>query len=190
VDLYLIRHADAYPLGHEDIDEDAERPLSPKGVDQCPLLAQALQQHKVRLNALVTSPLRRARQTAEGILEHWSEPAPELRLCEVLAPGGKRRKLVRYLLGLGGEALGLVGHMPDLADLAGWLIGTRKAQIRLAKCGVARISFEGEPAKGSGELLWLLTPSWYQASPSPGEPASVTADAEGQNEIDSSSSEG
>ncbi len=56
----------------------------------------------------------------------------------------------------------LVGHMPDLAVYTGWLIGTKKAQIGIAKSGVVFIESDTGPQKGAGTLTWLLTPEWYR----------------------------
>jgi phosphohistidine phosphatase len=161
MDLYIIRHADAHPLGEGGIEDDADRPLTVEGSAQCGPLAAALQRHDVRLDRIVTSPLLRARQTAEGLLQELAAPKPELHICDHLAPGGKRRKLTRFLCGIGTRSVAVVGHMPDLAEYAGWLIGSRKAQIDLAKAGVACIRFEGEPEKAAGVLAWLVTPQWY-----------------------------
>jgi phosphohistidine phosphatase SixA len=125
-------------------------------------LAAALQRQVVRLDRIVTSPLLRARQTAEGLLQELEAPKPELHICDHLAPDGKRRKLTRFLCGIGTQSVAIVGHMPDLAEYAGWLIGSRKAQIDFAKAGIACIRFEVEPDKGAGTLAWLVTPQWYQ----------------------------
>jgi phosphohistidine phosphatase len=161
MDLYLIRHADALPLEAANTDNDAERPLSVTGQEQAQALAAGLQRRGVHLNYLVTSPLTRAQQTAEGILRHWSEgSAPELRVCEDLAPGGKRRKVARFLGSLAGEAVAIVGHQPDLGEFGGWLLGHRKDPLDLAKAGVALVRCEDGPGKGRGCLVWLVTPDW------------------------------
>jgi phosphohistidine phosphatase len=178
MELYLIRHADAVPLGKEGISDDADRPLSDRGRAQCPVLAAALHRAGVHLDAVLTSPLLRARQTAEGLLENWPGETPALYPCNALAPGGKRRKLMRSLLGNGGGEVGavaLVGHMPDLAEFAGWLIGERKIGLSLAKTGCAHIRFDAEPDKGEGTLAWLVTPAWYgSGSPVP-QPVGATS---------------
>jgi phosphohistidine phosphatase len=163
MDLYLIRHAEAAPLGEGGVQDDAERPLTPAGQAQCEPLARALQRLSVRLDRVATSPLLRARQTAEGILANWPAPLPELDLCDALAPGVKARKLARYLWKKGSGSVALVGHMPDLAEHAAWLIGSKKAQLEIAKAGVAFIECEKLPAKGSGTLTWLATPAWCNA---------------------------
>jgi phosphohistidine phosphatase len=160
MDLYIIRHADAQPLGEGGIEDDGERPLTAAGQAQCSPLAAALTRQGVRLERVVTSPLLRARQTAEGLLEHLDSPTPGLHTCDHLAPGGKRRKLTRFLRGLHAESIAIVGHMPDLSEYTAWLIGSRKAQIDLAKAGIACIHFEDRLDKGEGVLTWLVTPKW------------------------------
>ncbi len=162
MDLYIIRHAEAQPLGVDGIEEDADRPLTAAGHASSGPLAAALQRQRVHLDRIVTSPLLRARQTAEDLLKELGAPKPELHICDHLAPKGKRRKLTRFLCGLGAQSVAIVGHMPDLAEYAGWLIGSRKAQLDLAKAGVACIHFEDEPDKGAGALIWMVTPQWCQ----------------------------
>ena len=112
----------------------------------------------------MSSPLLRARQTAEALLEHWPGPPPEQLTCNALAPGGRAKKITRFLLGLNGENVGLVGNMPDLGEYAGWLIGNKKTQLDIAKAGAALIQFDGSPDKGEGSLLWLVTPEWFDQS--------------------------
>ncbi len=161
MELFLIRHADALALGERGITNDEERPLSEKGEADAQAAALALQAKGVVLDKLLTSPLLRARQTAEILLRVWSRPELILDTCDCLAPAGKSRKLSKYLLKSGGERLGLVGHMPHLAEYAAWLLGNKKFQIELAKAGVALITCGELPAKGVGTLQWLVTPEWY-----------------------------
>jgi phosphohistidine phosphatase len=159
VDLYLIRHAEAKALGENGIDNDEERPLTEEGEAQTRRLGTGFHSRGLRLGALLSSPLLRAKQTAEGIVKHWPEFAPSVQLCEELAPNEKAKKLARYIRSLGTGSVGLVGHMPDLGEFMGWLIGSRKASIAFAKAGVALVRCE-EARKGDGTLEWLLTPEW------------------------------
>ena len=126
MNLYLIRHAEAARLEAGDDRDDSERPLTEAGKTQSAALAAALLARGVTLNHVVSSPLLRARQTMEAMLEHWPAPAPEQLTCNALAPGGRAKKITRFLLGLSGENVALVGHMPDLAHYAGWLVGAKK----------------------------------------------------------------
>lgn len=161
MELYLIRHAEALALGEGGITTDADRPLTPKGEEQAETAARALISQGVGLDRLYTSPLVRARQTAEILLRVWSKPELIVETCDPLAPGGKLRKLSKFLLKSGGDKIGLVGHMPDLGEFAGWLLGNKNVQIDFAKAGVACILCGELPAKGFGSLQWLVTPEWY-----------------------------
>src|SRR5947208_6799033 len=114
MDLYLIRHADAVPLGEGGTTEDADRPLTERGKKEAKQVGMMLRKKKVGLDKLVTSPFVRARQTADAILRHWEGPPPELVVCEDLVPDAKPRKLAKFLRDLGGDNLGLVGHMPHI----------------------------------------------------------------------------
>jgi phosphohistidine phosphatase len=161
MDIYLIRHADAVPVGQAGLAADEDRFLSEEGKAAVKALAAALQRHHVQFDKIVTSPLVRARQTAEGLMLAWGRSAADLHLGKDLVPGGKRVKLARFLRRLGGKSIALVGHQPDLGDFASWLIGSKKAHIDLAKAGVAYIMSADAPGKGSGSLVWLATPAWF-----------------------------
>jgi phosphohistidine phosphatase len=157
--LYVIRHADAAPPGNG-IDNDHDRPLTDLGHVQCETLAKAFQSHDVELEQLVSSPLLRARQTAEDIKQHWATPLRDVTLCDELAPDGKARKLSKFLRSLKTENVGIVGHMPDLSDYLVWLLGSRKVQVPLEKAGAAYLECGEDLGKGDGVLIWLVTPSW------------------------------
>src|SRR5262249_25887820 len=107
--LYLIRHAEAVPLGDNGVTRDEDRPLTEKGREQCRIVALALRQLGVRLEKLLTSPLVRARQTADEMLAHWDGRLTELKVIEELEPRSRKRKLLREVLAQGGEAVGLIG---------------------------------------------------------------------------------
>ncbi|MBX7102550.1 MAG: phosphohistidine phosphatase SixA [Gemmataceae bacterium] len=159
MDLYLIRHAEA--VSRDDAQyKDEERPLTEKGREQARALARSLVARKVHFDAVISSPLVRARQTAEELLQNMPGPLGELEFCHHLSPGGKPRKLTRFLLGTGGESVAVIGHEPDLSTFIGRLIGSRDAQILLAKGGLAKVECEGVPDKDRGMLAWLLTPTW------------------------------
>jgi phosphohistidine phosphatase len=159
--LYVIRHAEAAPHGQEGIERDEDRPLTAAGQEQSRRVGQALRARGVKLDQMLTSPLLRAKQTADGIVAGWGDEPPPLKECEYLAPGNKKKKLMRELLAVGGEAVAVVGHNPDLTELIGWLIGEKAATVSLAKAGLACIEFEGSPCKECGVLTWLVTPEWY-----------------------------
>jgi phosphohistidine phosphatase len=160
--LYVIRHADAVAQGLNGVERDEDRPLSEAGQKQARQLAGALRDQGVKLDKVLSSPLLRAKQTAEGMLSVWGDGAPELAESEALTPGTKKKKVLRELLAAGGEAVAVVGHNPDLSELIGWMIGEKNASVSLAKAGVACIEFEGSPCKECGTLTWLVSPEWYE----------------------------
>jgi phosphohistidine phosphatase len=161
MNVYLIRHAEAVPLEESGVNADEDRPLTQKGHQQCHGLADTLMHQGVKLDLVLTSPLLRARQTAQGLLDHWTEPRPRVEQCEDLAPNGKASKLARTLRKFKPASVALVGHMPDLAEHAAWLMGSKKARIDFDKAGVACLVFEDMPDKGAGCLVWLVTPDWF-----------------------------
>ncbi|MFO0842047.1 MAG: phosphohistidine phosphatase SixA [Gemmataceae bacterium] len=156
--LYAIRHADAVPLGERGIRRDEDRPLTEAGHAQSRTLAVALKKLGVKLDRLLTSPLVRARETAEGVRKHWGGAAPQIVACDLLAPGAKKRELLERLREQHVDSLAIVGHNPDLSELVGWFLGDKRAGISLEKAGLACVEFEAIPGKGSGHLAWLLTP--------------------------------
>jgi phosphohistidine phosphatase len=162
VDLYVIRHAEAVELGTQGVACDEERWLSEAGWRQTEVVARGLLCAGVAFDTIVTSPLVRARQTAEGLLQHWRS-TPALEQSADLAPGGKKKELARFLRRLAAKRVAIVGHQPDLGAWIAWLIGSSKAQIELAKAGVAFVEIDGRPRKGRGTLRWLLTPDWLAA---------------------------
>lgn len=160
--VYVIRHADAVPLGTQGITDDERRPLTEAGHAQCRALAAAFRKVGVKIDRLLTSPLVRARQTAEGFVDGWGAGAPTILTCDLLAPGGKKRELLERLREQHVESVGLVGHNPDLSELVGWFLGERRAGFNLDKAGVACVEFDGGPGKGTGVLGWLVTPVWCE----------------------------
>lgn len=161
MNLYLLRHADAgNPLEWEGA--DSERPLTDLGRRQAQALGAAFKARGIAVDAILTSPLTRTVQTAGEFREALGGPEPVA--CDLLAPElFRRRKLTKQASGLGVGSVALVGHNPDLSAYLAWLLGVDPAQTDLEKGGAALVAFEDEPAKGEGELKWLLTPAWYAA---------------------------
>jgi phosphohistidine phosphatase len=160
VDLYIIRHADALALGENGVSTDEERPLSEKGQRQAKQLAAGLHRRGVKLDVVLTSPLVRALRTAEALVQPEGGVATELKVCEELTPGVRRKKLAKVLLATARSSVGMVGHQPDLGEFIAWLIGDRKVGLELAKAGVAYVQCSDMPRRGGGTLVWLVTPDW------------------------------
>jgi phosphohistidine phosphatase len=154
--LYLIRHAWAEDRGDEWPD-DAKRPLSPKGIEKMREVVKGLAELEPEIEDVLSSPLVRARQTADLLLEGLN-PAPRLSIETTLAPGGSPAEIAAALSGhAGAEVLALVGHEPGLGELAAWLVGA-KTPFEFKKGGICRIDVPKLPPAGSGQLRWLATP--------------------------------
>lgn len=152
-ELLLLRHGIA-----EDGEPDATRPLSPEGHRRTAAVLERLLQLGLGADQLCSSPLLRARQTAELALAAGLAPGG-LALAEALAPGGAALAWLQGLAageGLAGQRLALVGHEPDLGDLAAALIGAPAGSLQLKKAGVALLRWQ--PGAGPGRLLLLATP--------------------------------
>ena len=161
MDVYLIRHAEAVERDPAGGRADQDRPLTDAGRAQALQLATALPARGARIERLFVSPTVRTRQTADPLIAAWGLAGDAVIECEDLAPDGKVRKVARQIARHPAAVIGLVGHRPDLNELAAWLIGSKKARIALDKGGVALIRVEGdELEKGCGELIWLLPQGW------------------------------
>ena len=159
VELLLLRHGIAEERCPERV--DGERALTAVGRSRTRAVAGRLVQLGLGCDQLVTSPLVRARQTAEiavaaGLV---AEGSPPLRVDAALAPGGDPLPLVaEFQRGAsqhhGLQRLALVGHEPDLGALAAQLIGAPEGAIVLKKAGIALLLL----GPGRGQLKLLMAP--------------------------------
>jgi phosphohistidine phosphatase len=158
MDVYLIRHAEALPIGELGVQSDEERPLSDLGWKQAADVARVFKKLKIHLDMIATSPLVRAHQTAQQLRTSLSLTDAQVEVRDEVAPGKTPKKLARALNGLQGNKIAVVGHMPDISDTAGWMLGEKTVSIHFSKASVAHIRFEDAVLKGGGTLMWLITP--------------------------------
>jgi phosphohistidine phosphatase len=164
MNVYLVRHADALPLGEQGVTTDEGRPLSEPGLRQARQLGQILKRRGVTPAKILTSPLRRAVQTAEELAQALETPGLQVAPCDELAPGRSPKKLVKNLRRLGPGDVLLVGHEPDISRHTARLIGgKKKTRLEFAKGGIACVACDSMPRKKGGVLRWLLTPDWLAA---------------------------
>lgn len=154
MDLYFLRHGIA--ADREDWSEDDTlRPLTEDGAERLAKIAAVLVRLRLGLTAVVTSPLVRARQTAE-IVARALGLQDALEEDERLAPGFGLAQLDGILHAHpDARALMLVGHEPDFSDAIGALIGGGRVVCK--KGGVALVSLP-DPGSLDGELVWLAPP--------------------------------
>jgi phosphohistidine phosphatase len=159
--LYLIRHAVAEDRS-DDWPDDTKRPLTNKGAAKMREVVAGLAALDPQIEDVLTSPLVRAKQTADLLLEGLL-PAPRLSIVPALAPGGSPQQIAEALAGhSGAAAVALVGHEPGLGELAAWLVGA-KTPFAFKKGGMCRIDVAKLPPAGSGQLIWLAPPKMLRA---------------------------
>lgn len=154
MNLYFLRHGIAADA-EEFAGSDAERPLTKEGRNRMEREARALARLGVEVDAVITSPLLRARQTAEIALGAVASRS-DLVVDDRLGPDFDIAKLRELLSDRANcDALMIVGHEPSMSATLSALIGG--GTIELKKGGVARVNID-DPSTARGTLEWLLTP--------------------------------
>ena len=158
-ELYIMRHGIAVMRGPSTLMDDAKRPLTPEGRQKMREVAAGLVNAGMDVDWIVSSPLVRAVQTAEVVGEALRS-SPPLDPCEALRPGGAPEALIAFLGKRSTRRRVLVvGHEPDLSQLAARLIGAgRNANMSFKKGGCCLVTFAEFPPKTAGRLVWWLTP--------------------------------
>jgi phosphohistidine phosphatase len=120
-------------------------------------VVEGLSKLRVRLDVIVTSPLVRARQTADILAAGLQDAAPIVE-AHWLAPGTSIAVAIESLAGYDPAAsVALVGHEPGIGELAARLIGSGTPLV-FRKGGLCRIDFQSLAAAGSGHLRWFVPP--------------------------------
>lgn len=158
--LYIVRHAIAVPRGTLGVRDD-DRILTEEGAAKMRKNAAGLRALNYLPELILSSPLPRASQTAEILLEAFGKDT-ELKITPTLAPSGNRgelyREISRYEKKL--KSLMLVGHQPSLGEIAGEIaFGSPECYVNFKKGGACAIEWEGVRGEPSGIMMALLTPS-------------------------------
>lgn len=170
--VYFLRHASAGE-SKKDAKKDEVRPLDRDGVVQCGLMGRVLAALEIQVDAVISSPLKRAAQTAALVSNELGFEG-KLLFDDSLRPESPFEKF-RELLDRRSrdEGIMVVGHNPNLSEFLGRLVGRRSlASVDLKKAAVAKVDL----GKRSGVLEWCLTPrvvrAAQEASPSSSRPRS------------------
>ena len=156
-ELYLVRHAIAADRGSEWPD-DNKRPLTERGISRFKDGVKGLRRLDVALDEIFTSPLLRAKQTAE-LLAAGLEGKPSIKVLDALGPGHTPSAVMTQLARVARRRrIALVGHEPDLGELAAHLIGAGRA-LPFKKGGICRIDLGSLTSKRAASLTWFLPPT-------------------------------
>ena len=155
-ELYLVRHGVAAERG-DDWPDDTKRPLTATGVSRFREVVEGLVSFGVGIDEIYSSPLVRAWQTAE-LLSAGLSDRPAVRALDELAPGHELSSvLVALAKRVRRRRVALVGHEPDLGELAAALLGAQRA-LTFRKGGVCRIDVDRLDTSTSGSLIWFFPP--------------------------------
>jgi phosphohistidine phosphatase len=153
-ELYILRHGIAVEHGTSGIPDD-DRPLTPKGEKRMREIAVGLAEIGLKLDRIVTSPLPRARRTAEIVAESLGLE-DRLENADLLRAGGDAQPVADWLHTLSDDRLMIVGHNPMLDELLSLLLLGKPDALPFSfkKGGVAALN---RPADRL-ELAWLAPP--------------------------------
>jgi phosphohistidine phosphatase len=163
MELLVVRHGaaedkDAFARTGND---DDLRPLTTAGQREMRAVARALHELIPEVDALATSPLVRAMQTADilgdayrrtPVSVEWLRPEASYEAFAHWAAQHRDKKIVV-----------IVGHEPHLSGLVSWLAGSKRTLLALKKAGACLVEVEGKPSAGSGTLVWLMGPKHLRA---------------------------
>jgi phosphohistidine phosphatase len=159
MNLYLMRHANA-GIPRENPVLDAKRALIKEGKEQCMLMARVLSALKVQVDVIVSSPLKRAMQTAQFVGTELGYEA-KVEISRALALDADyttfQQMLAKYA---DREGILVVGHNPNLFQFLGRLVtGNGGANLRMRKGSIARVDLDRHPP----QLQWLIDPRMARA---------------------------
>ena len=152
--LFVVRHAvaeDAPPGG-----DDHARRLTGKGRRRFARLVRRLARVGFAIDLVATSPLVRARETAEILAEELAV-RPRIEVVEALAPGSDWHALVEWMVRQDAASVAWVGHAPCVSRLIAMSIGDGGAGVRMEKGAIAAIALDDGPGH-PGDLEWMMTP--------------------------------
>jgi phosphohistidine phosphatase len=153
LNLYILRHASAGTRRANPL-IDVKRPLDKEGKQQCLLVGSYLNALKVHFDLVVSSPLKRALQTASLVGTETGYDG-KIVASEALSPGTTVATFEKLLAEfVNHENVLIVGHNPNLPLFLGSLLSTNRMSIRLRKGAIARVDLTRRP----GTLHWLVDP--------------------------------
>lgn len=154
MEIYLMQHGESFPK-----DKDPERSLTPRGDEQMHLSAKALKKMDISFDLIVTSPKKRAQQTASIVADELGYPQGEIKVSAALEPTAPAEDVLLFLASFSlKNRVFLAGHLPSLGEIASALMSEAfSIPLHFEMGGVVRIDTE-DPKAHSGELRWFLLP--------------------------------
>jgi phosphohistidine phosphatase len=169
--LYFLRHASAGE-GRKNPKKDEVRPLDAQGIEQCGEVGRALASLDATVDVLISSPLKRATQTASLVgneIGYEGKLYVERSLRPEATYENFRDMLRKYAKA---DSVMLVGHNPNLSEFLGKTISPRgsEAYVDLKKGAVSRVETQGKYAI----MQWCFTPRMVRIIADSGNQSSST----------------
>ena len=158
-ELYILRHGIAVEPGTPGIPDD-QRPLTAKGQKRMHEIARGFRRLDLSLDRIVTSPLPRARETAEIVADEL-DAEDRLESADILTAGSDAGSIHTWLRERTEDRLMMVGHNPALSDLITLLVFGKKKlgpQICDLKKGAIAALQPSASSPDRYDLLWIATP--------------------------------
>ncbi len=154
--IYFLRHGEAQDK--KPGMEDKDRPLTSKGAAAASNTARSLRGEITPIDAILSSPLLRATQTA-GIFANALGPEKGITVTESLLVGSDPAGLMSELRSLEGvDSVLIAGHQPHIGICVSYLTGMSEDELMVKK-GSCLLVEADEPAKGRGRLVWTKDPA-------------------------------
>jgi phosphohistidine phosphatase len=160
MNIYFMRHGIAAPATHPGLLLDRQRSLTARGKSRIRKIAAAMKAMGLSFDCILSSPLRRARQTADIVARELSA-RDQLILTGTLAAGQREAAVLKFLAGMKPRPKNvlLVGHEPQLSGLVSLcLAGTLELRLELKKGGLCKLVVHSWVPGQRAVLAWLLTP--------------------------------
>ena len=138
---------------------DRDRPLTDKGRSRMKRIAKGLSRRAPGISSILTSPLKRAIETAEILADDYGDLT--CTMTPALLPEADPDELARALAEHAAEPLvAVVGHEPHLSGFISWCLTGRTAPVvEVKKGGACLVRFDGAPEQTGGRLIWLAPPA-------------------------------
>jgi phosphohistidine phosphatase len=158
MELYIVRHGIAVDREDPKCPADPDRFLTNEGIEKTQQVARGAAEVAAIPDLMMSSPYRRAFETAQIFAAVLEYPKQKIRESELLLPGAEPLQLFRELSK--DKTLSTVfvfGHAPHLDDLIATALGTKHHISSLKKAGVALVELK-RLVPPSGVLVWLAIP--------------------------------
>lgn len=148
--IILLRHGIAEERSPEKKDED--RGLTKEGHARTKEIARGLAAALPKAQAIYTSPLLRAVQTALWVSKGYRSRA-QVNTTDALAPGATKKQFLALVKSIGESRAILVGHEPELSESVRALTGVAVPELKKGGCYAVRLLPDGTAA-----LEWMVPP--------------------------------